>query len=148
MHLIPIVCVSLCTSGVARGGQGATAPLAETLPPLLPPKWNYTLYRGLWRAAILNPSQPPCSPLSPPCRPLILKSLAMPLLCTQTCIPHYIHDTMLTACMTDSRVLASFFHLCLVYKFLSNFFSFNRKSSSYVNIKQQLRWNLSITNMY
>ena len=62
-------------SGVARGGAGGQLPpLAETLPPLLPPKWNYTLYRGLWRAAILSPSQPPpCSPLSPPCRPSFWK---------------------------------------------------------------------------
>ena len=50
-------------SGIARG--------AGWLPPgrnsahSCPPKWNYTLYRGLWRAAILSPSQPH-SPLRPP----------------------------------------------------------------------------------
>ena len=58
------------TSGVARGAGGL--PLAETLPP--PPsrdKLNYTLYRGLWRAAILSPSQPPLltPEPEPPCSP-------------------------------------------------------------------------------
>ena len=52
----------------------------QKLCPPLAPKWNYTVYRGLWRATILSPSQPLCSPLSPPCRPLILKSLATPLI--------------------------------------------------------------------
>ena len=40
------------------------------------PKWNDTFYRGLWRAAILSPGQPPPPP---PC-PVILKRLAMPQL--------------------------------------------------------------------
>ena len=57
-------------------GQGGNFPPGRNSAPLLPPKWNYTLYRGLWRAAILSLSQPPCSLMSPPCRPLILKSLA------------------------------------------------------------------------
>ena len=57
----------------SQRGQGGDRPLAETLPPLAP-KWNYTLYRGLWRAAILSPSQPPCSPLSPLAAPHFEKS--------------------------------------------------------------------------
>ena len=50
-------------SGVARGGRGGgDRPLVETLPPR--PN-EITLCTGLWRAAILSPSQPPCSLLSP-----------------------------------------------------------------------------------
>ena len=48
-------------------------------PILLNPKWNYTLYRGLLRVAVLSPSQlllPPPPPA--PLLPLILKSLPMP----------------------------------------------------------------------
>ena len=41
-----------------------------------PPKWNDILFKGLWRATILSPGQPPAQP---PCHPLILKSLATPL---------------------------------------------------------------------
>ena len=33
---------------------------------LEPPKWNDTFYRGLWRAAIFSPGQPPASPLPVP----------------------------------------------------------------------------------
>ena len=72
-HIEPIL-TRTNHSGVARG-QGEWLPPGRNSAPL-PPKWNYILYRGLWRAAILSSSQPPCSPLSPPCRPLILKSLA------------------------------------------------------------------------
>ena len=53
-------------SGVARGGQGGNRPPWQKLCPPLLPQWNYTLYRGLWRVAILSVGQPPCSPLSPP----------------------------------------------------------------------------------
>ena len=62
----------------SQGGRGWPPPWQKLCPPS-PTKWNCTLYRGLWRASIFSPSQPPCSPLSPPCRPLILKSLATPL---------------------------------------------------------------------
>ena len=58
----------LPSSGVAEG-QGATAP-GRNSAPLLPPKWNYILYRGLWRAAILSPSQPPLLIPQPPLPPL------------------------------------------------------------------------------
>ena len=54
-------------------GQGGNCPLAETLPPSCPPKWNYTLYRGLWRAAILSPSLPPRSLVSPLAAPSFWK---------------------------------------------------------------------------
>ena len=60
----PLDPIFQCCSPGGRGGRGRLPTLAETLPPLLPPKWNYTLYRGLWRAAILSPSQP--SPPPPP----------------------------------------------------------------------------------
>ena len=53
-------------SGVARGGQGGDRPLWQKL---CPPKWNYTLYRGLWRAAILSPGQPPLLTPQPPFPP-------------------------------------------------------------------------------
>ena len=61
----------LPSSGVARGGAGgATAPSGRnSAPPLAPPKWNYTLYRGLWRAAILSPGQPPLLTPQPPLPP-------------------------------------------------------------------------------
>ena len=44
-----------------RWAGGAWAPQSEPQPP----KWNDTLYKGLWRATILSPSQPP-QPLPPP----------------------------------------------------------------------------------
>ena len=88
-------------SGVAGGGgRGGDRPLAETLPPS-PLKRNYTLYRGLWRVAILSHmSAPPCSPLNPPCCPLILKSLATPQdfnersvkLCKRNCTVFQIYE--------------------------------------------------------
>ena len=57
-----------------RSQEGGHSPLAETLTPLLPPKWNYTLYRGLWRAAILSPSQlPPAHPSAPLAAPSFWK---------------------------------------------------------------------------
>ena len=45
-------------SGVARrgqGGQGGNRRPDRNSASLSPPKWNYTLYRGLWRAAIFSP---------------------------------------------------------------------------------------------
>ena len=65
---------SLTARSVAR--VGGLSPLSQkSSPPLAPPPWNDTLYRGLWRAAILSPGQPPMSSCEAPCRPLILKNL-------------------------------------------------------------------------
>ena len=69
-------------SGVARGrgrqGGRLEVPQSEAQTNLNP-QLNVTLYRGLWRAAILSPFSHPCLPLTRPYRPLILKSLATPL---------------------------------------------------------------------
>ena len=66
------------------GGAGARPSPGRNSapPPFSTPKWNYTLYRGLWWlwAAI-----PPLTP-EPSLPPLILKSLATPL-CTQCTWP-------------------------------------------------------------
>ena len=57
------------STGVARG-QGDNCPPGRNSAPPSCPKWNYTLYRGLWRAAILSPSQPPApAPPQPPLPP-------------------------------------------------------------------------------
>ena len=60
------------------GGSRGSSPCQKPCPPLSPSKWNYTLYRGLWRAAFLSPCH--SIPLRPSCCPLILKSLAEPQL--------------------------------------------------------------------
>ena len=68
LYYIEKVIPMLCNSGVARGGRGRPPPW-QKLCPLSPPKWNYTLCRGLWRTAILSPSQPPThlwAPLAAP----------------------------------------------------------------------------------
>ena len=61
------------SNGVASwgggGGRGGDRPLWQKLCPPLAPKWNYTLYRGLWRAAILSPGQPPLLTPQHPLRP-------------------------------------------------------------------------------
>ena len=62
-------------SGVARRGAGGDRPPGRNSAPSCPPN-EITLctdYRGLWRAAILSPSQPPCSPLSPLAAPSFWK---------------------------------------------------------------------------
>ena len=46
--------------GLSQKGEGGRG-----LDPASAPPWNGTLYRGLWRAAILGPSQPPWATLSP-----------------------------------------------------------------------------------
>ena len=53
--------------GIAGGGQGAWAPSQKPSPPPLEPlKWNETLYRSLWRAAILSFLLPPhLDPVNP-----------------------------------------------------------------------------------
>ena len=64
------------------GGDRPPPPPGRNSAPSRPLKWNHILYRGLWRAAILSPSQPPCMLAPeppPPCHPLILNSLATPL---------------------------------------------------------------------
>ena len=67
----PLIFLSLCSHRMQwrsqRGaGGGGDRPLWQKLcPPSCPPKWNYILYRGLWRAPILSPSQPPPPPLTP-----------------------------------------------------------------------------------
>ena len=61
----------------SQGGRGRGR--QKLCPPLLPPKWNYILYRGLMESHHFESQSAPCSPLSPPC-PLILKSWATPLI--------------------------------------------------------------------
>ena len=61
----------VCGTSAEQGcSRGATAPWQKLCPPLAP-KWNYTLYRGLWRAAILSSSPP--APLNPLVAPSFLK---------------------------------------------------------------------------
>ena len=46
-----------CVARAARGCRGLKLPQSEAEGPSSSPKWNDILYRGLWRAAILRPSQ-------------------------------------------------------------------------------------------
>ena len=57
-----------CSQG-GGGGRGATAPLTNLLPHLMPPKWNFTLYKGLWRPPFIAPFSPPWENFSPPLSP-------------------------------------------------------------------------------
>ena len=53
------LCQLLNRDIIARGWLGGLNLSLRSSAPLEPPKWNDTLYRHLWRAAILSSRQPP-----------------------------------------------------------------------------------------
>ena len=59
--------IGLCSSGVARGGAGGRPPpLAETLPPLLPPQMKlHFVQRSMESRHFESKSAPPAHPSAP-----------------------------------------------------------------------------------
>ena len=68
--------------------KGGLSPLSQKLNP---PKWNDTLYKGLWSIIILSPSQPNWAS----CHPLILESLGTSQL-LYSCSPRRVSRKLFT----------------------------------------------------